>query len=51
LHVGALPTIRVVNPPTARRVVIKSGKGKATDYKACLALEIPAYVTFYKAPT
>ena len=23
---------------------------KATNYKACLALEVPAYVAFYKSP-
>lgn len=48
---GPLPTIRLVNPPAAGKVVVKSGKVKATNYKACLALEVPAYVAFYKAPT
>ena len=24
---------------------------KATNYKACLALEVPAYVAFYKSPS
>lgn len=47
---GPLPTIRLVNPPTAGKVVVKSVKAKATNYKACLALEVPAYVAFYKSP-
>jgi len=47
---GPLPTIRLVSPPTAGKVVVKSAKAKATNYKACLALEVPAYVAFYKAP-
>jgi hypothetical protein len=47
---GQLPTIRLVNPPTAGKVVVKTAKAKATNYKACLALEVPAYVAFYKSP-
>ncbi len=30
--------------------MLKSGRVKATNYKACLALEVPAYVAFYKSP-
>ena len=47
---GPLPTIRLVTPPTAGKVVVKTAKAKATNYKACLALEVPAYVAFYKSP-
>ncbi|MHC2437126.1 hypothetical protein [Bradyrhizobium sp. USDA 4451] len=47
---GPLPTIRLVTPPIAGKVVMKTAKAKATNYKACLALEVPAYVAFYKAP-
>jgi hypothetical protein len=47
---GPLPTIRLVTPPAAGKVVVKSAKAKATNYKACLALEVPAYVAFYKSP-
>ena len=47
---GQLPTIRLVNAPTAGKVVVKTAKAKATNYKACLALEVPAYVAFYKSP-
>ena len=48
---GPLPTIRLVSPPTFGKVVIKTAKMKATNYKACLALEVPAYVAFYKSPS
>ncbi len=47
---GPLPTIRLVSPPASGKVVLKSGRVKATNYKACLALEVPAYVAFYKSP-
>lgn len=47
---GALPTIRLASPPTSGKVVVKTAKVKATNYKACLALEVPAYVAFYKSP-
>ena len=41
------------DPPGERasgKVVVKTGKVKATNYKACLALEVPAYIAFYKSP-
>src|ERR1043165_9917106 len=47
---GPMPTIRLVSPPTAGKEVVKSAKVKATNYKACLALEVPAFVAFYKSP-
>jgi hypothetical protein len=48
---GPLPTIRLASPPSSGNVVVKSGKVKATNYKACLALEVPAYVAYYKSST
>lgn len=48
---GTLPTIRLASPPTSGRVTVKTAKVKATNYKACLALEVPAYVAFYKSPS
>ena len=47
---GSLPTIRLASPPTSGKVTVKTAKVKATNYKACLALEVPAYVAFYKSP-
>jgi hypothetical protein len=47
---GPLPTIRLVSAPASGKVTVKSGKVKATNYKACLALEVPAYIALYKSP-
>src|SRR4029077_20602959 len=47
---GPLPTIRLASPPAAGKVIVKNANAKATNYKACLALEVPAYVAFYKSP-
>src|SRR5258705_6979320 len=46
---GPLPTIRLATPPASGKVVVKTAKVKATNYKACLALEVPAYVAIYKS--
>jgi hypothetical protein len=46
---GPLPTIRLASPPSSGKVVVKGVKVKVTNYKACLALEVPAYVAFYKS--
>nr|WP_234681409.1 hypothetical protein [Bradyrhizobium sp. Oc8] len=46
---GPLPTIRLVNAPASGKVTVKPAKVKATNYKACLALEVPAYVAFYRS--
>jgi hypothetical protein len=47
---GPLPTIRLATPPVSGKVIVKTAKVKATNYKACLALEVPAYVAFYRSP-
>jgi hypothetical protein len=46
---GPLPTIRLVSRPASGKVVVKTAKVKATNFKACLALEVPAYIAFYKS--
>src|SRR6266436_192253 len=46
---GPLPTIRLASPPSSGKVVVKTAKVKATNYKAFLALEVPAYIDFYKS--
>ena len=46
---GVLPTIRLLNPPANGTVEVKRGKVTATNYKQCLALEVPGYVAFYKS--
>ncbi len=46
---GPLPTIRLVNPPLSGKLTVKKAKASATNYKQCLALEVPAYVEFYRS--
>jgi hypothetical protein len=46
---GPLPTIRLVNPPSSGKLTVKKAKASATNYKQCLALEVPAYVAFYRS--
>ena len=46
---GPLPTIRLSTAPTHGKVTVKKAKINATNYKQCLALEVPGYVALYKA--
>jgi hypothetical protein len=46
---GALPAIRLLAPPSNGAISIKRGKVSATNYKQCLALEVPGFVAFYKS--
>lgn len=46
---GPLPTIRLVTPPANGTLTIRHGKVNATNYKQCLALEVPGFVALYKS--
>src|SRR5215204_4348962 len=46
---GPLPSIRLSNPPANGKVMVKSAKIKATNYKQCLALEVPGFIAFYRS--
>lgn len=46
---GTLPTIRLVSPPANGAISIKRGKVSATNYKQCLALEVPGFIAFYRS--
>lgn len=46
---GTLPAIRLVSPPANGAVSIKRGKVSATNYKQCLALEVPGFIAFYRS--
>src|SRR5438034_11627131 len=46
---GTLPAIRLVDAPANGTVSIKRGKVTATNYKQCLALEVPAFIAFYQS--
>jgi len=46
---GPLPTIRLIGDPAHGRITIKKANINATNYKQCLALEVPGYVAFYRS--
>jgi hypothetical protein len=46
---GTLPAIRLVEAPANGTVIIKQAKVRATNYKQCLALEVPGFIAFYQS--
>jgi hypothetical protein len=46
---GPLPAIRLVVPPAHGAVSVKRGRLKVTNFKQCLATEVPVFVAFYRA--
>ena len=46
---GPLPAIRLSVAPAHGAVNVKRGTLKATNIKQCLAIEVPAFVAFYRA--
>jgi hypothetical protein len=46
---GPLPTIRLAAPPEHGKVVVKKAKVSATNFKQCLAFEVPGLVAFYQS--
>ena len=46
---GPLPSIQLTSPPENGKVTVKKAKVTATNYKHCLALEVPAFVAFYRS--
>jgi hypothetical protein len=46
---GPLPTIRLTAPPANGTVTVRKGKITATNYKQCLALQVPAFVAIYRS--
>jgi hypothetical protein len=46
---GPLPVIRLVTPPAHGAINVKRGTLKLTNYKQCLATEVPAFVVLYRA--
>lgn len=46
---GTLPAIRLVDPPANGTVNVKRGKVTATNYKQCMALEVPGFIAFYRS--
>jgi len=46
---GPLPSIQLRSPPENGKVTVKQGKVTATNYKQCLAMEVPAFIAFYRS--
>jgi hypothetical protein len=46
---GLLPAIRMVEAPANGFITIKQAKVRATNYKQCLALEVPGFIAFYQS--
>ena len=45
---GPLPAIRLVLPPGHGTVTVKRGTVRATNFRQCLATEVPALAVFYR---
>jgi hypothetical protein len=46
---GPLPAIKLSRAPAHGAVSVKRGTLKATNFKQCLATEVPAFVVYYRA--
>jgi hypothetical protein len=46
---GVLPSIRLIAPPANGTVNVKRGKITATNYKRCMALEVPGFIALYRS--
>ena len=46
---GPLPSIQLIKPPEHGKVVVRKANISATNYKQCLALEVPAFVAYYRS--
>jgi hypothetical protein len=44
-----LPSIRLITPPDNGKVTVKKARVSATNFKQCLALEVPGFVAFYRS--
>jgi len=46
---GPLPSIQLTSPPENGKVTVKKATVTATNYKQCLALQVPAFVAVYRS--
>jgi hypothetical protein len=46
---GPLPSIQLTSPPENGKVNVKKATVTATNYKQCLALQVPAFVAVYRS--
>jgi hypothetical protein len=46
---GQLPTVRLSQAPVNGKVTVKQARMRTTNFKQCLAVEVPAFVAFYRS--
>jgi hypothetical protein len=46
---GPLPAIRLTVPPEHGTVTVRGGRIRTTNIRHCLAIEVPAFVAFYRS--
>jgi hypothetical protein len=46
---GTLPSIQMVTPPANGTAIVKRAKVALTNYKNCMALEVPAFIGIYRS--
>jgi hypothetical protein len=46
---GPLPSIQLTSPPEHGKVTVKRAKITLTNYKRCLATEVPGFAVFYRS--
>jgi hypothetical protein len=46
---GPLPSIKLTSPPENGKVTVKRARVTATNVKQCLAVEVPAFIAFYRS--
>lgn len=46
---GPLPTIRLSAPPANGTVTVRKANVSATNYKQCLAMQVPGFVAIYRS--
>ena len=46
---GPLPTLRLKEPPANGKVTVRQMRVQATNVRQCLAVEVPAFVAFYRS--
>src|SRR5262249_5700699 len=46
---GPLPSIQLTSSPENGKVTVKKATVTATNYKQCLALQVPAFVALYRS--
>ena len=46
---GPLPAVRLLMPPAHGKVALKQGRIRATNFKQCLGIDLPAFIAFYRS--